>query len=225
MAREEHVRRSNATGSAFGLIVKTLIYLVFGLVVSIAVEWSGLYFNWWEFGPEHSLGMLHKELDYASVSVRFAFVDGGGESWTASALQYYIFSIQFVFYWASEVGSYLGADSQSLTAYTDSAINIGLVYALRLLLIVASVPLFIMVFIWAFVDGLVERDLRRFGAGRESSTIFEGARKSVFPLLVIPYLIYLSFPTSINPMFIIAPSAILQAFLYRLLFSKYKKYL
>lgn len=225
MAREEQVRRSSATGSAFGLIVNTLFLLVFSLVVSVIVEWLGLYFNWWEFGPEHSIGMLHRELGYASDTVRSAFVDGGGESWTAFALQYYIFSIQFVFYWASEVGSYLGADSQSLVAYTDSAVNIGLVFALRVLLIVASLPLFIMVFIWAFVDGLVERDLRRFGAGRESSTIFEAARKSVFPLLVIPYLIYLSFPTSINPMFIIAPSAILQAFLYRMLFSKYKKYL
>ena len=225
MAREDEARRSSAAGSIIGFIINIMFLLFFSLIVSVIIEWLGLYFNWWDFGIEHSVEMLTSELTYASHEVKEAFLSGESTSWLSITLQAYVSFVHFIFYWVLEFGLYISEDTNSIKAYTDSAVNIALVFGLRVLLIIASFPLFAMVFIWAFVDGLVERDLRRFGAGRESSTIFEGARKSVFPLLVIPYLIYLSFPTSINPMLIIAPSAIMQAILYRLLFSKYKKYL
>ena len=36
------------------------------------------------------------------------------------------------------------------------------------------------------VDGLVRRDLRKFGAGRESSYLYHKARGSIIPLAIVP---------------------------------------
>ena len=59
------------------------------------------------------------------------------------------------------------------------------------------------------VDGLVRRDIRRFGAGRESGFIYHRARASLIPLAVLPWVTYLALPVSVNPLLILLPSAAL----------------
>ncbi len=59
------------------------------------------------------------------------------------------------------------------------------------------------------VDGLVRRDIRRFGAGRESGFISHRARASLIPLAVLPWVTYLALPVSVNPLLILLPSAAL----------------
>ena len=48
------------------------------------------------------------------------------------------------------------------------------------------------------VDGLVRRDIRRFGAGRESGFIYHRARASLIPLAVLPWVAYLALPVSVT---------------------------
>lgn len=225
MAEERKYQRTSVFNDFLGLLFNTLFLMFVSLFLSITIEWLGLYFQWWGGGTLHSLDMLRIELVYANTTVETAIEGGFNEGWVAGFIEKYKLVMHYFFYWVSKGFSFLTNDNSTITLYADSGYNISLVFILRAMLIIFSFPLFIMVFIWGFVDGLVERDLRKFGAGRESSTIFEGARRLSLPLLVLPFVLYLSFPTSINPLYVFPPSAIFQALLYRMLFSKYKKYL
>lgn len=225
MAEERNTKKSGMVNDLIGLLVNTVFLLFVSLFISIIVEWLGLYFEWWEGGTSHSLDMLRIELNYANSTIESAISGETEEGWVAWFVDQYKQVMHLFFYWSTQGLFVLTDDNHIITMYADSGFNISLVFVLRAMLIIFSFPLFIMVFIWGFVDGLVERDLRKFGAGRESSTIFEAARRLSFPLLVLPFVIYLSFPIPINPLYVIPPSAIFQALLYRMLFSKYKKYL
>jgi hypothetical protein len=59
------------------------------------------------------------------------------------------------------------------------------------------------------VDGLVRRDVRGFGAGRESGFVYHRARASLMPLAVLPWVTYLALPVSVHPLLILLPSAAL----------------
>jgi hypothetical protein len=43
----------------------------------------------------------------------------------------------------------------------------------------------------AVVDGLGQRDLRRFGGGREKGQVYHLARGMVFPAFTLPWILYL----------------------------------
>lgn len=70
-----------------------------------------------------------------------------------------------------------------------------------------TLPLFLMAAFVGLIDGLVRRDIRRFGAGRESEFIYHRARASLIPLAVLPRGTYLALPVSVNPLLILLPSA------------------
>jgi len=73
----------------------------------------------------------------------------------------------------------------------------------------------------AFV-GLVRRDIRGFGAGRESGFIYHRARASLIPLAVLPWVTYLALPVSVNPLL---PSAVLLGVAVCIAAATFKKYL
>lgn len=59
------------------------------------------------------------------------------------------------------------------------------------LVLVLVLPLFIMAAFVGFVDGLVRRDVRKFGAGgRESGFIYHHAKALLMPQAVLPWVIY-----------------------------------
>jgi integrating conjugative element membrane protein (TIGR03747 family) len=76
-----------------------------------------------------------------------------------------------------------------------------------------------------FVDGLMRRDLRKFGAGRESSFVYHRAKRAVTPLLVVPWIIYLSLPFSLNPLAILIPCAAMLGVTTAITAATFKKYL
>ncbi|MFW4526429.1 TIGR03747 family integrating conjugative element membrane protein, partial [Pseudomonas aeruginosa] len=86
-------------------------------------------------------------------------------------------------------------------------------------------PLFLMAAFTGLVDGLVRRDLRKFGAGRESSYLYHKARGSIIPLAVVPWTLYLAIPISINPLLILLPCATLLGVAVCITASTFKKYL
>ncbi len=89
-----------------------------------------------------------------------------------------------------------------------------------------TLPLFIMAAFVGFVDGLVRRDVRKFGAGgRESGFIYHHAKASLMPQAVLPWVIYLALPISVHPLSIVPPSAALLGFLTNLTAGSFKKYL
>jgi len=77
----------------------------------------------------------------------------------------------------------------------------------------------------ALVDGFVQRDLRRWGGGRESSFVYHWAKRSALPLLVLSWVVYLALPFSLHPTFVILPFAAPFALSVAVTASSFKKYL
>ena len=86
-------------------------------------------------------------------------------------------------------------------------------------------PVFVLFTLVALVDGLVRRDLRRWGGGRESSFVYHYAKQSVLPLVALAWVIYLSLPFSVHPSFVVLPFAALFGLSASIMAGTFKKYL
>ena len=88
-----------------------------------------------------------------------------------------------------------------------------------------AIPLFALAAFTGLVDGLVRRDLRKFGSGRESSYLYHKARGTIIPLTIVPWTVYLAIPISISPLLILLPCAVLLGVSVYITVSSFKKYL
>lgn len=109
--------------------------------------------------------------------------------------------------------------------YGLAAVYAVLTFLSRVLILTLSLPLFLMAAFTGLVDGLVRRDLRRFGAGRESGFIYHRAKMLILPLLVLPWVIYPALPITINPIMILLPSAAALGLVVSISAGSFKKYL
>jgi len=110
-------------------------------------------------------------------------------------------------------------------SYLIAAAFVVLIFLVRLLVLVLTLPLFLLAGFVGLVDGLVRRDIRRFGAGRESGFIYHRAKSSLMPLAVLPWVTYLALPFSVSPLWILLPSAILLGVAMNIAAGSFKKYL
>jgi integrating conjugative element membrane protein (TIGR03747 family) len=113
---------------------------------------------------------------------------------------------------------------QRFDDYLEASTYVTQTFIIRLALILFSLPIFLVAALVGGVDGLVERDLRRWGGGRESSNVFNLARRSVVPSFVAACVVYISLPFSINPVIVILPFAFLLGIAVRIGFEWLKKY-
>ncbi len=106
-----------------------------------------------------------------------------------------------------------------------AAVYVTFTFVARLTILVLATPLFLLAKLTGFVDGLMRRDLRKFGAGRESSFVYHHVKRAVAPLLFVPWIIYLSLPFSFNPMAVFLPCAMLLGVTMAITAATFKKYL
>ncbi len=106
-----------------------------------------------------------------------------------------------------------------------AAMTITRALAVRLAALTPAVPVFGLFALVAVVDGLVQRDLRRWGGGRESSFVYHHAKKAILPALVLAWVVYLAMPGSVHPNAVILPFAVLFALAVGITSSRFKKYL
>jgi len=99
------------------------------------------------------------------------------------------------------------------------------VFSVRLAILMLATPVFLLFSLVALVDSLVRRDLRRWGGGGESSFVYHYAKKTVLPLVVIGWVMYLALQLSLHPTFIALPFAMLFAFAVAVTVSTFKEYL
>ncbi|WP_416383712.1 TIGR03747 family integrating conjugative element membrane protein [Pseudomonas guariconensis] len=96
---------------------------------------------------------------------------------------------------------YLAAQSvTTIQNYALAVLFTVLIFCVRLVVLALTIPLFALAAFTGLVDGLVRRDLRRFGSGRESSYLYHKARGTIIPLAIFPWTFYLALPISISPM-------------------------
>jgi integrating conjugative element membrane protein (TIGR03747 family) len=119
----------------------------------------------------------------------------------------------------------IGAMYSQVEVYALAAAYTTLTFVVRVLVLCLTVPLFATAAFVGLVDGLVRRDIRRFGAGRESGFIYHRARASILPLTLLPWAAYLAMPVSVHPLFILLPCAVLLSIALNVTAGSFKKYL
>lgn len=213
-----------------GFISKILSSLIISLILSILIEWLCMAFVWDMPGASHSKQMMKDEFDWFSESFqqsllysqpivlleqvvnfihKWLFVNTGLQSWLNSPKSSD---------WELMVFQYIGA-------YIEATFYVVVTFFIRLLIIVLTCPIFILTAFVGLIDGLVERDLRRFGVGRESAFKYHHAKRLIGPIMIIAWVVYLSIPFSIHPNMILIPSAIFFGFIIRTTAANFKKHL
>ncbi|MDD1148815.1 TIGR03747 family integrating conjugative element membrane protein [Pseudomonas sp. TNT2022 ID357] len=231
-------------------LISTLIALPFhlfgvlcgSLLLSITIECLGMHFFWPEEGWQHASNMLSFELAQLSEHfTRSAVVQEPGRTAHQLVQQVYewIFVKGHLADWIREKSAKAAAAASGakdfryfvsqayiwLEKYLIAAAFITLVVMVRLLILVLASPLFLLSAFIGLVDGLVRRDIRRFGAGRESGFVYHRAKASVLPLAVLPWVVYLALPISVNPLLILLPGAIMLGLAVNIMAGSFKKYL
>ncbi|MDO8864040.1 TIGR03747 family integrating conjugative element membrane protein [Haliea sp. E1-2-M8] len=114
---------------------------------------------------------------------------------------------------------------QPIGEFILAALQITQVFALRVAILMLATPVFLLFGTVALVDGLVRRDLRRWGGGRERSSVYHWSKRSALPLLVRAWVVYLALPFSLHPSWVILPFATLFALCIAITANSFKKYL
>ena len=221
-------------GKTINLPVAILGLLLVSLLLSIVFEWIGLFFFWREEGWHHSQMMFNTELGWLNDNFKQSLVvsePGSTIVWLLELIYEWLFvKTGFVDFTSSaRVSSQQGNDVATIYIliedYLVAIIYVTLTFIVRVMVLVLSIPLFIMAMLTGFTEGLVRRDLRRFGAGRESSFIYHRAKRLITPLLIAPWFIYLSCPVSVNPVWVLIPCAIALGIAVTVTAATVKKYL
>ena len=112
-----------------------------------------------------------------------------------------------------------------LAPYTEAMMNITEVFAVRCVVATLSMPVFLWIGLVSLMDGLVEREKRKWGGGNERGFLYHALKPWMPPLLMLPWFIYLSLPWSLHPNWIFVPAAALIGLVTYLTTSNFKKYL
>jgi len=220
---------------------KVIGILLASLLVSLVIEYVGMTFIWAGEGAEHSRQVMLTESGYLSegftrslmlsqpVTVisawiqqayQWGFVDSGFIGWVNSART--VHGQGGAVETLSMAGSWL---ARLLWDYLQATVYVTIIFAIRVAILVLSVPLFIMVSVTGIVDGLVRRDLRRYGAGYESSFVYHHAKRYVKPAMYGPCMLYLAWPTAVWPNLLLLPSAVMLGVVLSIVTGAFKKYL
>lgn len=220
---------------AFGFVASTVFAWVFGIVVEIA----GIYFFWPEEGVRHSQALVQEDLDYIAEfprsiivpdTVAFARQVAGYVSWPFRKLGVLRFVERRLATPMPPAGS--GSHRQvslllhELARYALIAMYVGQDTMIRLAIVIYALPAFGMACLLGLVDGLVRRDLRKWGGGRESSFIYHHAKKWTFWGLTGGFSLYLAWPFGgFNPAAMVLVFGAFVAWSLSVTASSFKKYL
>ncbi|MGH1441464.1 MAG: TIGR03747 family integrating conjugative element membrane protein [Cellvibrionaceae bacterium] len=216
---------SRLISSLFTLIA----WLIASLIISIIIEWIGMTYFWKEEGLQHATRMLEHEHYYLNQRLLNSnnravntIVD------STKTINQWInkHSQQNYLQWLykSTLFSWLGKHYNIVEQYIEVIPIVAQVFIARLAIILFSLPAFLIAGVFGAIDGLAERDLRRWGGGRESSNVYNIARKSVLPVFISACVLYLSLPVSIHPGWVIMPFVLFFGFSVRVSFERLKKY-
>ncbi len=221
-------RRPTALGWAIGLPFRIAAVVGVSMLTSIAVEWTGIYAGWWaQPGAMHARGVLIHELGWIDTEFTRSLLFSQPVE-VASQLVTGVYDAVFV---GSGLAPWFehhagrGGAAQAIATYGQAAINVSLVVLIRVFILTLTVPLFALAAFVGVVDGLVRRDLRRFGAGRESAFIYHRAKRLTGPVFIVGWIAYLSVPWSVHPNLFLVPSAALFGLLLSVTVGSFKKYL
>lgn len=231
------IQRPGLIISAISLVLRIIGVLIASLLFSILIEFAGLLLFWGDQGCRHSEAMLTIEMGWLSEHFKYSLIiQQPGQTigqWLDFLNQWLLVKTGFADFaqqarvssQGNDVWSWINQFYVSIEDLVLAAVYVTFTFVVRLTILVLATPLFLLAALTGFVDGLMRRDLRKFGAGRESSFVYHRAKRAVIPLLIVPWIIYLSLPFSLNPMAVFLPCAVMLGITTAITASTFKKYL
>lgn len=244
-AKQQQEGQKTFLGMLFSAPFHFLGVMFGSLLGAVIVEWLCMYVFWPDAGWKHAQQMFQHELSWLSQDLLQSVVikePGRTATWLAetvydwlmvktglqdniNALTQYARSIS-----QQQAGTFnlryeLGRVMIKFQDYGLAALYTVLTFCVRMVILTLTLPLFALAAFTGLVDGLVKRDLRKFGSGRESSYLYHKARGTIIPLTIVPWTVYLAIPISVSSLLILLPCAVLLGASVYITVSSFKKYL
>ncbi len=233
MAETTLDRKQTVFSLMFWMIVKIISWVMLGWLIVVLI--SGLltllmgnqeglkYINYLLNGQIYYLSSMGNNY-FAMIQLKFAIsVTHFVYNWLfvkthlTSYLQSFPSTGMFVFDRVIKTGSPVILTNLKIFIVTSELV---LLRFTELLLSLLGVGLIICV---GIIDGLVQRDIRKFSGGRESSLIYRRAKRIAICLIGFGFFIYLVIPLNIVPEVILLPMAILSSYMIMLSVKSFKK--
>lgn len=240
-AQQQQARQQGLILALMTLPLRLIGVLLGSLLLCLLIELVGLHLFWPEQGWRHAQGMMNFELQQLSTHFTRSVVvqEPGRSAYTLVGwLHQNLLLESGLLDWLKRMNNQAkAADTATgfnatlaqavvyLKSYVLAAFYTTTTFLLRLLVLVLTLPLFVFAALTGLVDGLVRRDLRRFCAWRESGFLYHRARATILPLAVLPWVTYLALPVSVNPLWILLPTAVMVALAVDVTVGSFKKYL
>lgn len=232
--QEQPYRRPWSLAGLLDLALTFLTMILFGWLLSILLEWVGMGFGWWDAPrAEHSQQLWETELtwlrdDFATPQAVSRLLHWAQQG---AAFLYHWSGLEALVRWlVSDTPSvwpgldWLRAGLLWIGEYILAAAYITQLVGARLVVALVSLPAFAIVGLMSAIDGLVRRDLRRFGGGMDPGFRYHHLKTFLRPLLWMPILIYLASPWSLHPTWVFAPAALLLGAFIQRTVAGFKKY-
>lgn len=223
VAQQQQARHQGFLVALITLPLRFIGVLLGLLLLCLLIELVGMHLLWPEQGWRHAQGMMNFELQQLSANfTRSVGVQQPGRSayrlvtWLHQTLLLDSGLLEWLMRMneqAKEAGTARGFNASLAQAvvllerYVLAVFYTMATFLLRLLVLMLTLPLFALAALTGLVDGLVRRDLRRFCAGRESGFLYHRARATLLPLAVLPWVMYLTLPISMHPLWALLPAA------------------
>jgi len=236
---QHHPVERGIIGQTFHIIFQTITLMLAALLFSILIEWVGMVFFWPDEGTAHSRDMLTSELTYLNDDFKRSIVTTSptrfAKDFADTFYQYGFEKTGFVKFISWMKAPPFAGDNRirmslrkiyiPLSEYLVAAMTVSQVFAVRMAVLTLAMPVFLLFGLVGVTDGLVQRDLRRWGGGRESSFVYHHAKRFILPAVLGTWFVYLSMPVSVHPNYVILPFAALFAMAVAITSSSFKKYL
>ncbi|ECG0938615.1 TIGR03747 family integrating conjugative element membrane protein [Salmonella enterica subsp. salamae] len=193
-------------------------------MLAIALEWLGDAFFWRNTCASHSEQLLQATWQWWRGSA-------GAPAWLVEDLALASDTLQQGI--AALIASLNGQSglfwTETVTTVIRCALlsagNITLTFLLRLAILLQTLPLFVLIIVVGLIDGLVRRDLRRFGAGHESGFVYHHARRMISSSLIATGLVWLAVPVFLEPAYLLVAGAILIGLTISVAVGAFKKFM
>src|SRR5690606_22334861 len=239
VAERQQRRQQGWIAGLIGLPFRLFGMLCGSLVLAILLEWIGMLFIWSDQGSHHAEQMLSYELDQLSSDFRRSIVMdapvqtarrliGGTHEHVgvqAGLREWIELSRSGAEEGRAALRRPLELPYGPVEPYAIAAGYTALTLLVRLVVLSLALPLFLTAAFVGLIDGLVRRDLRRFGAGHESGFLYHRMRALVLPFVTLPGVVYLTLPVSVHPLWILLPAAALVSIAVNITAGIFKKYL
>ncbi|MFN3493255.1 MAG: TIGR03747 family integrating conjugative element membrane protein [Hydrogenophaga sp.] len=234
---------------SFGLFFITL----FAWFVGLAIEIAGSYTLWKDKGERHAQELVQQDLQHIAQAPRSLMVRDtvALSERIVAAVEAPYRALGLLSWYERHHGSATGAASSAAAspqkqggamlkgvrqanASIQSLLSRWVVMSmyvlqdvlLRLSVAFFALPAFVLACLVGLVDGLVRRDLRRWGGGRESSFVYHHAKRYTGWALTGGFGLYLAWPFGgFNPAYMVFIFTTLVAFTMSTTVSAFKKYL